>query len=269
MWGRARFRGILLVLAILGDGSAVWAYEISEIVNGGTISGTITFQGAAPPPKLFSVQKDPEVCGTERIVTDVVVENGLLQGAVVVLEGVQVGKPFSAGVGRGESPGEGEFRYGAGEQLSLEIFAKGCNFGPFTGVLMLDEPVRFLNQDPIKHILHSVSSRDDKGLILRTIHNRELRPDTVTERTYHASTLKGSRVIGIHCNRHDFMQSWFYVVTNPYYSLSNQEGTFTIDQVQPGHYELLAWHPTLGLKRQEIQVTEGGEVEVSLQFAGK
>lgn len=266
---RARFTSILLVLAMLGDVNAMWAYEIRDIVTGGTISGKVTFHGAAPSPKLFPVKKDPEVCGAERTVNEVVVRNGLLQGVVVILEGVEAGKPFTAGGGRGEPPGEGEFRYTGGERLSLEILTKGCNFGPFTGVLTLDEPVRFLNQDPIKHILHSVSSRDDKGLILRTIHNRELRPDAMVERTFQSSTLKTNRVVGIHCNRHDFMQSWFYVVTSPYYSISDQEGTFTIDQVPPGRYVLLAWHPTFGLKRQNVQVSEGGEIEASFEFARK
>ncbi len=267
MWRGAHFSVSVLVVAMLGYVSDVRAYEVSEIVNGGTISGKITFQGAAPPPKLFPVNKDPEVCGTERMLKEVVVRNGLLQGAVLILEEVKAGKPFPVARYRGEPPGEGEFRYSGGEGLPLEIFTKGCNFGPFTGVLTLDEPVRFLNKDPIKHILHSVSSRDDKGLILRTVHNRELRPDTMVERTFLASTLKTDRVVGIHCNRHDFMQSWFYVVTNPYYSLSDQEGTFVIDQVPAGHYELLAWHPTLGLKRQEVQVAEGGEIQASFEFA--
>ncbi|MDH4079398.1 MAG: hypothetical protein OEU68_06235 [Nitrospira sp.] len=261
--------GIALVVAMLGNVSGVLAYEIGEVTSGGTISGKITFQGAAPSPKLFPVNKDPEVCGAERTVNEVVVRNGLLQGAVVILEGVKAGKPFIASGYRGEPPGEGEFRYGGGEDISLEILTKGCNFGPFTGVLTLDQPVRFLNQDPIKHILHSVSSRDDKGLILRTIHNRELRPDTSAEQTFYSSKLKRDRVVGIHCNRHDFMQSWLYVVTSPYYSLSDQEGTFTIDQVPPGQYELLAWHPALGLKRHEVQVTEGGEIEASFEFVGK
>ena len=269
MWRGAYFSGIMLLVAMLGDMSAVWAYEISEIVNGGTISGKVTFEGTTPPPKRFPVKKDPDVCGPERTLNELAVRDGLLQGAVVILEGVEAGKPFPVARHRGEPPGAGEFRYGGGAHLALEIFTKGCNFGPFTGVLTLDEPVRFLNHDPIKHILHSVSSRDDKGLILRTIHNRELRPDTVVERTFHASRLKPNRVIGIHCNRHDFMQSWFYVVTSPYYSLSDQDGTFTIDQVPPGQYELLAWHPTLGLKRQDVQVADGGDLEVSFKFVEK
>lgn len=261
--------GFVLALAALGGMSSAWSYEISDVDDGGTISGKVTFEGTAPAPKRFPVKKDPEVCGSERIVNEVAASNGLFQGVVVVLEGVTLGRPFVAASSKGEKPGEGEFHYGGGAHLSLEIITKGCNFGPFTGVLAADEPVRFLNQDSIKHILHSVSSKDDKGLILRTIHNREIRPDTVVEQTFLASTLKTNRVVGVHCNRHDFMQSWLYVVTSPYFSISDDEGAFAIDQVPPGHYELIAWHPALGLKRQEVNVSQGGIVEVTFTFAGK
>jgi hypothetical protein len=130
MWRGGHISGIALVVAMLGNVSGVLAYEIGGVTSGGTISGKITFHGAVPPPKLFPVNKDPEVCGAERMVNEVVVRNGLLQGAVVILEGVKAGKPFAAGGYRGEPPGDGEFRYGEGHHLSLEILAKGCNFAP-------------------------------------------------------------------------------------------------------------------------------------------
>ena len=263
------FLGLGLLMAIVGHANAPWAYEIGGVANGGTISGKVTFNGVAPPPKQFAVKKDPEVCGIERKIHEVGTNNGRLQGVVVVLEGVISGKPFLTATSKGDAPGEGEFRYGGGDHLSLEIFTKGCNFGPFTGVLTADEPVRFVNEDPVKHILHSVSSKDEKGLILRTIHNRELRPQTIVERTFYTSTLKTQRIVGIHCNRHDFMQNWFYVVTSPYFSISDQEGAFTIAEVPPGEYELIAWHPVLGLQRQSVQVTAKGSVEVNFTFSMK
>ncbi len=266
MWSRGYSVGMGLLLAVLGGTSVTWAYEVGDILKAGTISGKVTFEGVVPPPKHFPVEKDPEVCGLERTVNEVVAQNGLLQGAVVVLEGVEKGKPFAALRYKGNPPGEGEFRYGGGSHLALEVLAKGCNFGPFTGVLTPDEPVRFLNQDRIKHILHSVSSKDDRGLILRTIHQRELRTDMVVERTFDARKLKTNRVVGIHCNRHDFMQTWLYVVTTPYFSISDHEGTFTIDQVPAGDYTLIAWHPVLGVQRQDVQVDKGGHIEVSFGF---
>ena len=267
MFRGINFAGAVLVLAMLGSTSEAGAYEIGEVANGGTISGRVTFAGTAPAPKWFAVEKDTEVCGRERALIEVAVQNGFLQGAVVVLEGVERGKPFAAERHRGGLPGEGEFRHGGGEHLSLEILTKGCNFGPFTGVVTSDEPVRFLNQDPMKHTLHSFSALGDKGRVLRTIHNRDIHADTAIERTFNTSKLKTSRVVRIACNRHDFMQNWLYVVKTPYFSISDQEGNFTIDQVPPGRYELIAWHPALGLKRQGVRVTPEGTVELSFEFS--
>lgn len=269
MKGKVCCLGLVCALAVLGPVSVAGAYEVREVEGGGTISGRVSFEGTVPPSKQFQVKKDQEVCGTERSVNEVSASNGWLKGAVVVLEGITSGKQFVSAHFRGEEPGEGVFHYGEGAHLSLEILTKGCNFGPFTGVLAADEPVRFLNHDRVKHILHSVSSKDDKGLILRTVHNREIRPDTVVEETFTAGMLKMSHIVGVHCNRHDFMQSWLYVVRSPYYSISDHEGGFTIDQVPPGQYELIAWHPALGLKRQTVTVSQGGIAEVTVTFTGK
>ncbi|MDH5667337.1 MAG: carboxypeptidase regulatory-like domain-containing protein [Nitrospira sp.] len=269
MKGKVCCLGLVCALAVLGSVSVAGAYDVREVEGGGTISGRVSFEGTVPPSKQFQVKKDQEVCGTERSVHEVSVSDGWLKGAVVVLEGVTSGKQFVSAHSRGEEPGEGVFHYGEGTHLSLEILTKGCNFGPFTGVLAADEPVRFLNHDRVKHILHTVSSKDDKGLILRTVHNREIRPDTVVEETFTAGVLKMSHVVGVHCNRHDFMQSWLYVVTSPYYAISDREGGFTIDQVPPGQYELIAWHPALGLKRQTVTVSQGDRAEVTFAFSGK
>lgn len=264
---RVSFAGMILVLALQGSMGEAKAYELAEVVNGATISGKVTFTGTVPAPKRFVVEKDPEVCGQERALIEVAARNGFLQGAVVVLEGVERGKPFPAGRYRGAPPGEGEFRYGGGEQLSLDVRAKTCNFGPFTGVLSPNEPVRFLNRDPMKHVLQTFSASGDKGRVLRTIHNRDMHPEMTIERFFSTSKLKTSRVVRIACNRHDFMQNWFYVVETPYYAISDQDGHFTIDQIPPGNYELVVWHPALGLKRKAVQVTAGGNVEVSFGFA--
>lgn len=266
------FRGIgyaaaLLILAMLGNTSETAAYVVADVENGGTITGRVTFEGTVPAPKRFEVEKDPDVCGRERSLIEVAAANGFLQGAVVVLEGVEKGKPFSTEGHRGSPPGEGAFQYSGGDRLSLEVHTKRCNFGPFTGVLAADEPVRFLNHDPMKHVLHSFSAFGEKGLILRTIHNRDIHPETPIERTFRATRLKTSRVVRITCNRHDFMQNWLYVVRTPYFSMTDHDGRFTIDEVPPGRYELIAWHPALGLKRQAVSVTAAGQVEASFGFS--
>ncbi|MDH4194131.1 MAG: carboxypeptidase regulatory-like domain-containing protein [Nitrospirota bacterium] len=245
------------------------AYEVGEAHNGGTIHGQVTFSGNPPGPLRFTVEKNPEICGQERSLLKVETHNGFLTGAVVVLEGVKKGKPFPMQALRGNLPGEGEFRYQGGNSLGLQVKTKGCNFGPFTGVIAADEAVRFQNQDMIKHVLHSFVSKDTKGRILRTVHNQDLSPRDEIDRVFPSDKMKDGVVVRIICNRHDFMQNWLYVVDNPYFAISDQEGRFTIDEIQPGTYTLLVRHPVLGEQRQEVTIEARGDLQVGFQFVNE
>ena len=192
--------------------------------------------------------------------------DGFLKGAVIVLEGVKAGKPFRPQALSGNFPGEGEFRYRGGESLGLQVNTKGCNFGPFTGVIAAEETVRFENRDSIKHVLHTFVSKDTKGRILRTVHNQDIQPNDAIEREFPQDKMKDGVVVRIICNRHDFMQNWLYVVDNPYFAISDQEGRFTIDQIPPGIYTLLVRHPVLGEHRQKVSVESGGDVQVGFEY---
>ena len=248
---------------------AAHAYEVGNIQTGGSIHGTVAFLGSPPEPLHFKVEKNPEVCGQERNLMKVESRDGFLTGAVVVLEGVKTGKPFSPKSFAGNLPGEGEFRYLGGESLGLQGKTKGCNFGPFTGVIAADEAVRFQNKDTIKHVLHSFVSKDTKGRILRTVHNQDLQPRDEIEQVFPSDKMKDGVVVRIICNRHDFMQNWLYVVDNPYFAISDQEGRFTIDEIPPGTYTLLVRHPVLGEQRQEVTIEARGDLQVGFQFVNE
>jgi hypothetical protein len=256
-------------LAILGNYHAGLAYEVVEVTKGATITGSIGFLGVPPAPKRFEVKKNSDVCGTERWLTKVEVHNDQLKGAVVMLQGIQQGKPFEAGVHRGDSPNDGEFRYAGGNELSLTVQTKSCNFGPYTGVLTSQELVRLENQDSVKHVLHSYAVRGRKFGILRSVHNRDIFPGSEIEVEFTQKHLKNSSVVAITCDRHDFMENRFFVVDNPYFSISDQNGYYTIDHVPPGHYELVVWHPVLGEKKQEITVEPHGNIELNFEYSGK
>jgi hypothetical protein len=230
------------------------AYEVAEVSDGATIQGKVTFTGTLPEPLQFEVEKNPEVCGEQRNLVKVEVRNGWLKGAVVILEGIESGKPFTKQEFQGKHPGKGSFQYTGGEELGLQVKTENCNFGPFTGVLTSDEAVRFSNHDSIKHVLHTFVSLDAKGSVLRTLHNRDIRPNGAFDRTFDSDKLKESRVVRIACNRHDFMQNWLYVVKNPYFAISDVHGHFMIEDIPPGRYIMRAWHPVLGLQERGVHI---------------
>ncbi len=254
-----------LVMGVLGSAATAGAYEMAAVTNGGVISGKTLFKGTPPEVKVFKVEKTPEVCGeAPRKLTEVAVNGGELRDVVVVLEGVEKGKPYSASVRKGDPPGEGEFRLAAGNDfVASEISPKKCNFGPFTGIVAKDKPIRFVNRDPVKHSPHTYEMR---GRVRKTLHNTDLEGDGKLELV---AELQKSRMLKLECDQHNHMQNFFYAVENPYFAISEKDGSFSIDQVPPGSYKLTAWHPVLGLKEQQVTVAEGGKLDVNFEFVGE
>lgn len=263
-----RLAATLAGLALWGAATLAPAYEVVETKHGATLKGRVSFQGTPPAAKRFEVDKDQEVCGEERSLEAVTVSlDGWLRDAVIVLEGVTRGKPFPAQRFAGPPPGQGEFRYGAGKELSLEVRTKGCSFGPYTGVLAPDAPIGFLNEDPVRHTLHTFAAFGPDARILRTVHNMHIHAGTEETRTFASGKLRDSRVVRIICDRHAHMQNWLYVVTSPYFAFTDEAGAFVIDRIPPGRYELVAWHPELGRLTREISVTENDAMEEHFEFS--
>jgi len=261
--------GFSIVVVILGTWNLGLAYKTENVVNPGTLRGQVTFEGKILAPRTFTVQKNPEICGETRSLTKVAVKNGMLQGAVIALEGITKGKAYEEKHFQAKLPGQGEFHYRAGENLDLEVRTKHCNFGPFTGVVARDESIQFTNQDSIKHTLHTYVLRGRKATILKTVHNRGIPALDTIDETFTKKTLKKPGVVAITCDRHDFMENWLYVADSPYFAISDERGQFNIDGIPPGTYKMIAWHPVLGTQEQNVTITPQETMRLNLKFLKK
>ncbi len=254
-------------LVMLACASAGFAYEVLEIRNGGTIAGNVALVGTPPPPRHFAVNKGPEVCGTDRVLTKVDVHHGMVSGVIIALEGVQKGKPFSSYHEKAEEHGHGEFHYAGGETLNLSVQLKTCSFGPFTGVIMADDATHFVNHDPIKHTLHTYMLQSRNTTMLKTVHAQSLGAGGQTEKIFPKHRLRHARAVVLTCDRHDFMENWLYLAENPYYAISDEAGNFSIDQVPPGDYLIVAWHPVLGMQEQRVTIVPQTRHTANFKFA--
>lgn len=265
MWRRiCTISSFLVLLAFAGAG---FAYDVIEVGNGATITGKVTFTGTLPhTPRRFEVRNGPEICGAERVLTKLEVHDGMVKGVVIALEGVERGKPFPSHRETATGRGRGVFDYAGGTALNLGVQLETCSFGPFTGVIRADETVQFVNHDPIKHTLHTYSLKGHKAKILRTMHTQSLRAQGQTQKGFPAKKLRRASAVVLTCDRHDFMENWLYMVKNPYYAISDESGSFHIDNIPPGDYTLVAWHPVLGMKEQHVTVTSGGRLPVDFGF---
>ncbi len=131
---------ILVSVLVLSSRTPATAYEVIDVRHGGTIEGTVTLDGPVPEPKGFNLITfpDPAYCGRIsngrgwRLLHDFVVgPQGGLRNAIVLLEGVEAGKPFEVSVPL--------------------IEARDCMFQPFMTIVRNGHAVEVINMDPVMH----------------------------------------------------------------------------------------------------------------------
>ena len=78
---------------------------------------------------------------------------------------------------------------------------------------------------------------------------------------------KGRRVFLMQCGFHPYMESWALAIDTPYYAITDGSGRFTISDVPPGTYRLVAWHPQAGPPVEQVVTVEpNGRVTASLSL---
>jgi hypothetical protein len=243
------------------------AYEEGE-AGRAVVEGTITFKGNPPAPMRFEMTKFPNSKFCSQVDTDpqgyralqrVNVNNGKLRDVVVYVRNITRGKPLKFD--------------GTDVKISLcRLLVQG---GPstFVGVVVNGAEIRILNDDAdpsdpkaAKGVLynpHAYEVLDDRSSNLFEL------PLPVKGQVIKMPVIlreKGS-VMKLQTDRHNFMEAYFYPVENPYYAIVGSEGTYEIDQVPPGKYDLIAWHPILGSQEKEIEVGDTGKLTVNFEYS--
>ena len=244
--------------------SFVLAYKEVPVEQGGTIRGKVTLTGETPRPMAFNLVTVPDAvyCGRIstgtgwRIVEDfLIASDGGLKDAVIMLKGIQKGKPFKT------------------EKVRVE--AIDCDFLPFVNVMKKQDELTVVNMDPIEHDIQGYETARERGA--RVLFNRPLPMNpfhkvlgTMNSHTHMAGKpmvenvhlRKGRNIFVMQCGFHPYMFSWGLIVDNPYYAITPESGEFEISDVPPGDYTLTVWHA--GMKKyleQNISVKPHG-VEV-------
>lgn len=235
--------GWILVLVLAFAASVASAYEVAPVTGGGKVAGKVAFKGAAPEAKKLPITKDNAVCGTgNREIVEVAARGGNLAGAVVYVAKIDKGKPW-----------------GAVEQPVLD--QKGCRFTPEVLVVRKHAELTIRNSDPV---LHNIHTYEIIGNVRRTMFNVG-QPDKGEMKQ--PVKMRRSNVVKIECDAHDFMHAWAFTADNPYVAVTRDDGSFSIDNLPAGDYELKAWHPVLGEKSATVSVKAGAAASAAFEFS--
>ena len=252
---------VLLSLVFMGPSvlltSVVWAYEALPGFTGKQLTGTVKLKGKIPTPKRYNLVlfPDPYYCGRisdgkgwRMTPMPELGEKEELPGAVVFLEEVKKGKP--------------------GTTAASIIQTKNCVFLPYISATQVGQTFHFQNWDPIQHKLQVflTSQQGAQALLGQNLqaHPENRKSDFLSSghTGLHRSgaevkyQLDRQGILVFRCRLHDYMEGWTVVLPHPYFSITGKNGEFSIQDIPPGVYNLVVWHP-LGKQETTIEVGPG------------
>ena len=250
--------GLAVLLAACGGGGDQAASEgggdASKAPAGGgaaatgtmgtaTISGTVNFTGTAPANPPIDMNEEPQ-CKAKHTgqPTDpeVVVNNGKLANVFVyVKSGLPAGATFTA-------PSE-----------PVVLDQDGCLYTPRVFGAMVGQPIEIRNSDPLLHNIKAVP-QENRGFNIS-----QPSQGMKTTRTFNTAEV----MVPFECNVHSWMNAWVGVMSHPFFATSGEDGSFRIQGLPAGTYEIEAWHEKFGTKTATVTVPDGGSGTAEFTFA--
>lgn len=259
---------VATVWTVLVLGGPAWSYTERPVTDGGAIAGVVKLNGEKPAPKAYNLITfpNPVYCGQIstgsgwRLLDEFRVgEEGGLKNVVVMLEGVTEGKPFD-------------------DRPAPTIEARDCRFAPPVVVVREEEEIEVVNMDPIMHDVQAYETAPfgseimfHRPLRLNPFHqwgtgnDHDHRPGEPLVNP--VSFSKGRRLFYLECGFHEYMQIWGISVSNPYYTITDEQGRFTIADIPEGVYRIVAWHPGMrGILATQVAVLADDTLDVRFEF---
>jgi plastocyanin len=130
----------------------------------------------------------------------------------------------------------------------VPVDQRNLKFTPHTIIILRGTTVDFLNSDQVAHNVFWPSINGDK----RLRHNLTVVSPS-QKKSFQFSDLGTAQTL---CNFHPDMVAYVVVVPTPYFALTGNDGTFTIQNVPPGTYTLKTWREDGKPTTQTITVTD-------------
>ena len=74
-------------------------------------------------------------------------------------------------------------------------------------------------------------------------------------------------IVRVFCDIHSHMSAFILVFAHRYFALADEDGTYRLENVPPGTYNVVAWNESAPLESRRVVVPEaGGDVEVNFSL---
>jgi plastocyanin len=204
----------------------------------GRIVGKVSFKGTAPAPQPIKTGTDP-YCTTPIKTEDVVVgSDGALENVFVYVKD---------GLGNLVFPVP---------TTPVALEQEHCRYKPHVLGIQVGQTLDIINDDDTVHNIHAVPTNNgefNKAQQFKGFRNT------------HVFNTK-EVMVPFKCDVHRWMLAYVGVLDHPFFSVTGNNGTFTLEGLPPGTYTIEAVHEKLGRQTQSVTLEAKGSQEITFTF---
>jgi hypothetical protein len=206
----------------------IWALSAAVLTGSlpfafaGDITGKVTLKGTPPPERTIAYDDTcsklhPTVPTTRHWVVGK--DNGLANVFVYISKGLE-GKKFPPTTD------------------AVELDQIGCNYNPYVFGVMVGQPVRIKNSDPLMHNIHAMPNASGNT----EFNFAEPTAGDVNDTKWTESIKVPEVMVKLKCDVHQWMFAYAGVQDHPFFAVTDADGNFKIANVPAGSYTLTAYH---------------------------
>lgn len=215
----------------------------------GKITGTVKLEGTPPHMKGIDMSKDPycvkaHANNPAHLELVVAGKDGGLENVVLYISQGLTGAAASQ------------------KSSKVPVFdQKGCMYTPHVLAMDVGEEYKVTTSDQTTHNIHPEPNPTTGNIPW----NRSQPPGAAPI----VQSWKAEEVpIPVKCNIHPWMHGYFVVVKGPY-ATTDENGSYTIENVPAGTYTVTAWQETYGKQTEKVTVAEGKPGTANFTYKAK
>jgi hypothetical protein len=214
-----------------------------------SVHGSVKFDGAQPRSRAIDMAGADSKCADlydgvrQKPDTVIVNENGTLRNVFVWIKTGAEGWEFPLPEG------------------DVDLVQEGCWYKPHVQGMRTGQSIAIKTSDPTAHNVHGF------GKVNRSFNRSQ--PSGAGDITVRMRRDESQPPMKIKCDIHPWMNAYVGVVPHPYFSVTGEDGSFSLPNLAPGSYTIEAWHEKYGVMEQSITLAGSESQTVEFKFSKK